>query len=70
MTWTGYWRGIVRAARTGIDIYVASVVVAIANNFTAVEGWYIAPVAAIIAGLFKGLRDKNPDSWVWKYLPL
>jgi len=70
MTWTGYWRGIVRVARTGIDIYLASVVMAVVAGFVKIEGWYIGPLAAIIAGAAKTLRVKHPDSIVWKYLPL
>jgi len=70
MTWTGYWRGIVRVARTGIDIYVASLVLQIVGTFAQIEGWYILPVASIIAGAAKTMRDKHPDSWVWKYLPV
>lgn len=70
MTWTAYWRGIMRSARTGLDIYVGVIVHAIVSGFVEISAWYILPLAAIVGGAFKVLRDKNPDSWIWKYLPL
>ena len=70
MTATAYWRSIVRAARTGVDVLVASVVHTVISGFVEIEAWYIVPIAGLIAAIFKALREKHPDAWVWRYLPL
>lgn len=70
MTLTAYWRAIVRVVRTGGDIYIASIIHTVVSSFVQIDYWYIAPIAGIIAGIFKGLRDKYPQSKLWKYLPL
>ena len=70
MTWTGFWRSILRALRTGLVVYGVSVVAVIIADFPKLDYWYIATACGIIAGIFKGLREKYPYSWLWKYLPL
>jgi len=70
MTWTAYWRGIVRALRTGLVVYGVSVFAVIIGDFPKLDYWYIATACGMIAGIFKVLRVKYPNAWFWKYLPL
>ena len=70
MTWTGYYRGFLRLLRTGLDVYIAYVVSGLISNTAKLQYWYIGPVAAVTAMIFKILREKHPDSWFWKYLPV
>jgi len=70
MTWTGYYRAFLRALRTGLGVYAASVLIVLIGNFPKLDYWYIATLAAVISGFFKIMREKYPDSKLWKYLPL
>jgi len=70
LTWTAYWRSIVRSLRTGLVVYGVSVLAVVIGNFPKLDYWYIAMISGVIAGIFKMLREKYPNSVFWKYLPL
>lgn len=59
-----FWTAIKKLWRVGLVALIGAVAV----EFMKLDWWWVAPIGGFLGALWKYLRTKYPDYWLWKLM--
>lgn len=59
-----FGRAVLRLWRVGL----AGALAAIAVRFVQIDYWMVVPITAVVNAVWKYLRQRYPDFWLWKLM--
>jgi len=51
-----------------LRVAIAGAIARVAIEFVQIPEWWVVGVAALMNAIWKGLRNKYPDYWLWRLM--